>query len=49
MPETLILKGGLLIDGNGGEPVSDPEILIEEGRITGVGRKGGNGRTGGPA
>ncbi|MCY4498610.1 MAG: amidohydrolase family protein [Rhodospirillaceae bacterium] len=47
MPETLILKGGLLIDGNGGEPVSDPEILIEEGRITGVGRKGGNGRAGG--
>ena len=47
MPETLILKGGLLIDGNGGEPVSDPEILIEEGRITGVDRKGGNGSAGG--
>ena len=36
MSETLILTGGLLIDGNGGEPVSDPVIVVEDGRITGV-------------
>jgi len=41
MAETLILKGGLLIDGNGGEPISDPEIVVEEGRITGVGSHAG--------
>lgn len=47
MRETLILKGGLLIDGNGGEPVPDPEIAIEDGRITGVEGKGGLGRAAG--
>ncbi|MBT6273295.1 MAG: hypothetical protein HOI95_04090 [Chromatiales bacterium] len=36
MSEILILKGGLLIDGNGGPPISDPEITIEGGRITAV-------------
>ena len=34
MSETLILKGGLLIDGNGGDPVSDPEIVIEVLHLT---------------
>ncbi len=47
MAETLILRGGLLIDGNGGEPAADPEILIEDGRMTGVGRRGDAGRGGG--
>ena len=36
MHRTLILKGGLLIDGNGGDTVSDPEVHIEDGRIVGV-------------
>ena len=36
MAETLILRGGLLIDGNGGEPLSDPEVVIQEGRIVSV-------------
>lgn len=40
MTQTVAVKGGLLIDGNGGPPVSDPVVLIEDGRITAV----GNGR-----
>jgi len=47
MSETLILKGGLLIDGNGGDPVSDPEIVIEGGRITGVQSKAGSAKANG--
>ena len=42
MSEALILKGGLLIDGNGGEPIPDPEIVVEGGRITGVASKASN-------
>lgn len=41
MPQPLILRGGLLIDGNGGDPVPDPEVHVEGGRIAGVcGRTG---------
>ena len=36
MPDVVILRGGLLIDGNWGEPISDSSILIESGKITGV-------------
>ena len=36
MTETWTLKGGLLIDGNGGDPVADPVIRIAGGRIVGV-------------
>ena len=42
MSEIVILKGGLLIDGNGGEPVPNPEIIVEGGRIAGVGTKAGS-------
>ena len=35
-----VLKGGLLIDGNGGKPVKDPVILLEGRRIKQVGTKG---------
>ncbi len=33
------IVGGLLIDGNGGEPISDSVVLIENGRIKAVGKK----------
>lgn len=33
------ITGGLLIDGNGGEPISDSVVLIENGRLTAVGRR----------
>jgi imidazolonepropionase-like amidohydrolase len=36
MTEALILKGGLLIDGTGAEPRSDPVVTIENGRIAGI-------------
>jgi hypothetical protein len=35
-----VLKGGLLIDGNGGKPVKDPVIVLEGRRIKQVGVKG---------
>ncbi len=33
------IVGALLIDGNGGEPISDSVVLIENGRIKAVGRQ----------
>jgi imidazolonepropionase-like amidohydrolase len=38
MHDILVLRVGLLIDGNGGAPVRDAIIQIEDGRITAVGR-----------
>ena len=35
-----VLKGGMLIDGNGGKPVKDPVIVLEGRRIKAVGTKG---------
>src|SRR5690606_24799815 len=35
-----VLKGGLLIDGNGGKPVKDPVIVLEGRRIKQVVVKG---------
>ena len=37
---TRVIKGGLLIDGNGGKPVKDPVIIVEGRRIKQVGTKG---------
>ena len=34
---TRVIKGGLLIDGNGGKPVKDPVIIVEGRRIKQVG------------
>ena len=34
-----IIKGGLLIDGNGGKPVKDPVIVLEGRHIKQVGAK----------
>jgi imidazolonepropionase-like amidohydrolase len=39
-PTALVIEGGTLIDGNGGAPIKDVQILIEGNRITKVGRKG---------
>ena len=39
MTATLI-HNGLLIDGNGGAPLEDGAVLIRDGKIGGVGRKG---------
>jgi len=39
-PTILVIEGGTLIDGNGGAPVNDVQIVIEGNRITKVGRKG---------
>ena len=47
MSEMWTLKGGLLIDGNGGDPVPDPVISIADGRIIGV-DSGGEGFGDGP-
>jgi hypothetical protein len=30
---TRVIKGGMLIDGNGGKPVKDPVIIVEGRRI----------------
>jgi imidazolonepropionase-like amidohydrolase len=38
MRDILVLRVGLLIDGNGGAPVPDAIVQIEDGRITAVGR-----------
>jgi adenine deaminase len=35
--QPLVIEGGTLIDGNGGEPLNDAVIVIEGNRITGVG------------
>lgn len=34
------IKGGVLIDGHGGEPVKNPVILVDKGRIKAVGPAG---------
>ena len=46
MQETFVLKGGLLIDGNGGDLLSDPAVRIAGGRITGIESDVGHGGTG---
>ena len=38
--ERLLIEGGTLIDGSGRSPVPDSAVLIEDGRITRVGRGG---------
>lgn len=35
----LVLQGGLLIDGNGGTPVTDPVVIVEGSKIQRVGTK----------
>ena len=37
LAEDIIIEGGTLIDGTGGEPRSNPGILIQDGRIAAVG------------
>ncbi len=37
LPQTLIIRGGTLFDGTGGEPAENKVILIEDGRISGIG------------
>jgi len=41
-PPAVIIEGGTLIDGNGGPPVRDVQIVIENNRIASIGRKGEN-------
>lgn len=41
-PAVVIIEGGTLIDGNGGPPLRDVQILIEGNRIASIGRKGQN-------
>src|SRR5437867_4406508 len=41
-PGVLVVEGGTLIDGNGGAPVRDDQIVIQGNRITNIGRKGEN-------
>ncbi len=41
-PAALVIEGGTLIDGNGGTPVRDVQIVIQGNRITNIGRKGQN-------
>ena len=36
----LALVGGMLVDGNGGRPIANSVVLVENGRITAVGRVG---------
>ena len=36
----LVIEGGTLIDGNGGTPVQDSEVVIQGNKITSVSRKG---------
>jgi imidazolonepropionase-like amidohydrolase len=38
--DVLVIDGGTLIDGNGGAPVRDVQIVIRQDRITGIGRRG---------
>src|ERR1043166_3365325 len=39
-PGVVVIEGGVLIDGNGGPPVRDVQIVIQGNRIAGIGRKG---------
>src|SRR5690349_2393326 len=39
-PGLLVLRGGLLIDGTGSVPVSNPVLIISGGKIQSVGREG---------
>ena len=39
-PAVVIIDGGVLIDGNGGPPVRDVQIVIQGNRIANIGRKG---------
>ena len=41
-PAVLVIDGGTLIDGNGGMPVRDIQIVVQGNRITNIGRKGAN-------
>src|SRR5262245_37009163 len=41
-PTMLVIDGGTLIDGNGGTPSRDVQIVIQGNRITNIGRKGQN-------
>jgi predicted amidohydrolase len=36
----LVIEGGTLIDGNGGAPVQDSEVVIQGNRVTSVSRRG---------
>jgi hypothetical protein len=38
----VIIDGGVLIDGNGGPPIRDVQIVIQGNRIASIGRKGQN-------
>jgi hypothetical protein len=39
-PAALVIEGGTLIDGNGGAPVRDAVVVIQENKIMSVSRKG---------
>lgn len=39
-PEAVVIEGGTLVDGNGGAPVRDVQVVIRGNRITAIGRKG---------
>jgi imidazolonepropionase-like amidohydrolase len=38
--DAIVIEGGTLIDGNGGAPVRDVQIVVQGNRITAIGRKG---------
>lgn len=39
-PAAVVIEGGTLVDGNGGAPVRDVQVVIRGNRITAIGRKG---------
>ena len=39
-PRDVVIEGGTLIDGNGGAPIRDMQIVMRGNRITAIGRKG---------
>jgi len=39
-PLPLVIEGGTLIDGNGGAPIRDAQVLIQGNKIVRIGRKG---------
>jgi len=41
----LVIEGGTLIDGNGGTPVPDAQIVIRGNRIAAIGRRGSSSHT----